>query len=67
MMDKVSAAVYHELFEVEKPCNMVAFARQHIPGFRPELGYGFYEFKQEELLKPKKKVVLIDKVYCINF
>ena len=67
MMNKVSATVYRQLFEVKERCNMTAFARKNISVFRPDLGYGYYEFKQEELLKPKKNVVLIDKVYHVNF
>ena len=64
MMDQVGSIVHHELYDIAETCNMVEFARQHIPGFSPELGYGYYEFKQEELLEPEKKVVLIDKVWC---
>ena len=61
-MDRVRETVYYDLFDVYETCNMVDFAKHQIPGFRPELGYGYYEFKQEELLEPEKNVVLIDKV-----
>lgn len=61
-MARVHETVYNEVYEVDKTCNMAEFAKQKIPGFRPELGYGYYEFKQEEFLEPEKKVVLIDKV-----
>ena len=61
-MNRVSETVYYDLFDVYKSYNMVSFAKDQIPGFRPELGYGYYEFKQEELLEPEKNVVLIDKV-----
>ena len=63
-MERVSETVHYELFDVYKTCNMMEFARHHIPGYRPELGYGYYEFKQEELLEPEKNVVLVDKVQC---
>lgn len=62
MMERVSETVHFDLFDVDETSNMMKFARQYIPGFRPELGYGYYEFKQEELLEPEKNVVLIDKV-----
>ena len=63
MVDRVRETVHFEIFDVNKPCNMAQFARSHIPGFRPELGYyGYFEFKQEEFLEPEKKVVLVHKV-----
>ena len=62
MMDRVRETVHYEVYDIYESCNMVQFARSYIPGFRPERGYGYYEFKQEEFLKPEKKVVLVDKV-----
>ena len=61
-MDRVRETVHFEIYDIYKPCNMVEFGRSHIPGFKPELGYGYYELKQEEFLEPEKKVVLVDKV-----
>ena len=57
---------------------MIDFGREHIPGFSPDLGYGFYEFTQEEYFKSHKRVILIHKVinayyifiiikYCLLF
>ena len=62
-MDKIHATVHYEVYDVHKHCNMAEFGRHHIPGFRPELGYGFFEFKQEEFLMPHKAVILVDKVH----
>ena len=62
---KVCETVHYEVYDVQKSCNMVKLAKHHIPGFKPELGYGYYEFKLEEFLKPEKNVVLVDKVYSI--
>jgi hypothetical protein len=66
MMDRISAAVHYDVYDIHKHCNMAEFGRRHIPGFRPELGYGFFEFKEEEYLKPHKAVILIDKVLLIE-
>ena len=59
-MDKVCA--HYTVYDIKKECNMVHFGRDHIPGFKPELGYGYYEFTQNEFYKPHKKVILVHKV-----
>ena len=61
-MDRVRETVHYEVYNIRKSCNMAKCARHHIPGFKPELGYGYYEHKQEEILEPEKKVILVDKV-----
>ena len=61
-MDRVRETVHYDVYDIHKSCNMAQFARAHIPGFRSELGYGYYEFKQNEFLEPEKEVVLTDKV-----
>jgi hypothetical protein len=44
---------------------MGVFGAQKNPGFRPESGYGYYEFKEEEYLKVHKNVILIHKVLIL--
>lgn len=60
-MNKVKK--YYELHDVHERCNMGDFGALKIPGFRPENGYGYFEFKKEEYLKLHKNIVLIHKVY----
>lgn len=63
-MEKVNA--YYTIYNVHTRCNMEEFGRKYIPGFKPEMGYGYYEFKQEdEYYKPHKRVILIHKVKCL--
>lgn len=64
-MEKVNA--YCTVCDVKTECNMEKFGRQHIPGFTPEMGYGYYEFKEEdEHYKPYKRVIVIHKVkHCL--
>ena len=59
-MDRVRA--HHSIYAIKKKCNMAVFASRHIPGFKPELGYGYYEFKEDEFFKPHKKVILVAEV-----
>lgn len=63
-MDKVN--VYREIHGVEKQCNMEEFGRRHIPGYKSELGYGYFEFKEPECLKPHKNVIVVDKVQILQ-
>ena len=65
-MDKFHETVHYEVYDVHKPCKMAEFGRSHIPGFRPESGCGFFEFKKEEFLKLHKAVILIDKVLSMD-
>ena len=60
MMDRVRA--HYSTYNVYKQCKMAEFGRRHIPGFKPELGYGYYEFTQKEFFKPHKKVILVHRV-----
>lgn len=64
-MERVRETVFYNIYDVEETCYMAEFAKQKIPGFRPELGYGYYEFIQEEFLEPEKEVVLMDKVLVL--
>ena len=59
-MDKVRA--HYTVYDIHEKCTMAEFGRDHIPGFKPEFGYGYYEFTQKEFYKPHKKVILIHKV-----
>lgn len=62
-MEKIQSESHGVICNVEEPCKMEAFGRRHIPGFKPETGYGYFEFTQEEFLKTYKNVILMDKVY----
>ena len=62
MMDRIYETVHYDVYDIHKPCKMAEFGRHHIPGFRPDSGRGFFEFKKEEFLKPHKAVILVDKV-----
>ena len=53
MMDRVHA--HYCIYNIRKRCNMAEFGKKHIPGFKPDLGYGYFEFTQDELFKPQKK------------
>ena len=66
-MDRVRETVHYEVYDVDKSYNMAEFAKSKIPGFKPEFGYGYYEFKQPEYIEPEKKVVLVDKVRTSSF
>ena len=59
-MDRVRA--HHNIFIVTKRCKMAEFGRRHILGFKPEYGYGYYEFTVDEFFKPHKKVILVRQV-----
>ena len=65
MMDRVRA--HHSIYAIKRKCNMAEFARRQIPGFKPELGYGYYEFKEDGFFKPHKKVILVTEVSQIHF
>ena len=45
---------------------MVDFGKRHIPGFKPDLGYGYFEFTQNEVFKPQKRKILVHKVSCTH-
>ena len=54
---------YYTIYDVKAQFNLAEFGRQYIPGFKSEMGYGYYEFKKEdEHFKPYKRVILIHKV-----
>ena len=60
-MDRVRA--HYSIYKIHKKCKMAEFGRKCItPEFRPELGYGYYEYTQDEFLKPDKRVILVHKV-----
>ena len=63
-MDRVRA--HHSIFIVKKQCKMEEFGRRHIPGYKPEYGYGYYEFTKDEFFKPHKKVILVRQVGLHN-
>ena len=61
-MEKIPDHLHYDLYDVPKKCNMAIFGAQKNPGFRPDKGYGYYEFVGKEYLKPHKNVVLMSKV-----
>ena len=63
LMEKIQSESHGVICNVEEPCKMEVFGRSHIPGFKSEAGYGYYEFTQEEFLKTCINVILMDKVY----
>ena len=65
-MNKLKGFFHYNVYEVHERCNMGAFGAQKIPGFKPERGYGYFEFKEEEYIKPHKNVVLKHKVLMIT-
>ena len=61
MMDKVRA--HYTIQKVDRKCKMATFGRKRLPGFKPEMGYGYFEFKhRDEVFKPQKQVILLHKV-----
>lgn len=64
-MKKIKKYFHYKVYDVYERCNMGDFGAQKVPGFRPETGYGYYEFVEDEYLKPHKNVVLVHKV--LNF
>lgn len=63
-MEKIPKNVHYLVYYVPKKCNMAEFGAraQGILGFKPEVGYGYYEFQMKEYLKLHKNVVLMHKV-----
>ena len=53
---------YNAIYDVNENSNMATFGRCCIPGFRMERGYGYYEFREPEFIKPHRNVILVDKV-----
>ena len=61
IMDRVRA--HYTIYDLDVKYNMADFGKKNIPGFKSEMGYGYYEFKvQPEFFKPHKKVILVHKV-----
>ena len=60
MMDEIRN--YYVIYDVDKDCNMTSFGGCNIPGFKIKGGYGYYEFKEPEYIKPHRNVMLVDKV-----
>ena len=50
------------MYDIPNKCKMEELRAQEIFGFKPEMGYGYYEFKEEEYLNLNKNVVLMHKV-----
>ena len=44
-MDKVN--VHYSVYNVYEECTMEEFGKHHIPGFKPEHGYGYFEFTKD--------------------
>ena len=42
--------------------NMISFAKEKLPGYKPKWGYGYYEFLNEEHIPFDQKVILMDSV-----
>lgn len=62
-MEKIKRETHRLVLTVQTPCKMEEFGRRYIPGFKTEMGYGYFEFTREEFLKPYKSVVVMDEVY----
>lgn len=61
-MEKIPKNVQYSMYDIPNKCKMADFGAQEILGFNPEMGYGYYEFKEEEYLNLDKNVVLMHKV-----
>ena len=61
-MERVN--VHYTVYDVYEECTMAEFGRSHIMGFKPEQGYGFFEFtkEKEEYFKPHKLKMLLHQV-----
>ena len=53
---------YYAIYDVSESSNMADFGSLCIPGFKTERGYGYYEYREPEFIKPHKNVILMDKV-----
>ena len=62
-MDQINEATYFDVIDVEKQCIMSKLLKERVPGFTPGVGYGYYEFVEDQTFDPEKNVVLLDKVY----
>ena len=62
-MNRIDA--HHSIYEIPEDCDDTVenYGKWHIPGFRSESGYGYFEFTKPEYLKPHKNVILMDKVH----
>lgn len=65
-MERISYNIHKEVNSVKKECTLEEFGRQYNPVFKAELGYGYFEFTEPEYLKPKKNVIVMDKVCLLN-
>ena len=63
LMEKIPKNIYRIVCDVCEKCKMADFGAQKILNFKPEMGYGYYEFKEDaEYLNLDKNVVLMHKV-----
>ena len=63
-MNRIDA--HYSIHEIPEHCDdtLESYGKRHVPGFRSESGYGYFEFTEPEYLKPHKNVILMDKVNC---
>ena len=61
-MDRIDT--HYSIYEVPGDCDdtVQSFGRKHIPGFKSESGYGYFEFTKPEHLKLNKNVILMNMV-----
>ena len=59
-MERVTT--HYNVYDVDEECSMKEFGQRHIPGFRLEHGYGYFEFTKEEYFKPHKRKMLMHEV-----
>ena len=43
IMDRVRA--HYSIYDSDVKCKMADLGEKNIPGFKPEMGFGYYEFK----------------------
>ena len=53
---------HYQIFDVSEECQMVKFAKENVPGFHPDDGYGFTELESPEYIEPWSTVMFLTKV-----
>lgn len=61
-MEWIGYNIHREVNFVNEECTLEEFGRYYNPGFKAELGHGYFEFTEREYLKPQKNVIVMDKV-----
>ena len=61
-MEKMNEAIHYKVYDICEESKIEQFGSQHNPGYKANVGYGYYEFSKEEQLKARKNVIMMDKV-----